>query len=243
MVRILFAPAASHTKLIIMTGLSIGTSTRSGRFALVKPVNPDDPAVADVIADWKQTPGTVGIRVILTKEANRAGRPRPRPDPTRGGSPRFSGQHPVLGQPRRGHGADRPSPRHAFRHRSYGHPAAERAACAGGALGRPAEGAGAGQTQERGDQGQRRLHAIQAALSFPGHLGPAGPPVRRLGFRAVPVGTDWTRAFAVVNYEQAVEPFLNRMRKNAVLATRFVEFLFETRAVVAENRVLSRLLC
>jgi len=34
----------------------------------------------------------------------------------------------------------------------------------------------------------------------------------------------------------------NRMRKNAVLATRFVEFSFETRAVVAENRVSSRLL-
>jgi L-fuconolactonase len=42
------------------------------RFALVKPVNPDDPAVADVIADWKKTPGTVGIRIIFTKEANRA---------------------------------------------------------------------------------------------------------------------------------------------------------------------------
>src|SRR5947208_8405776 len=42
------------------------------RFALVKPVDPDDPAVADVIADWKKTPGTVGIRVILTKETNRA---------------------------------------------------------------------------------------------------------------------------------------------------------------------------
>ena len=43
-----------------------------GRFALVKPVNPDDPAVADVIADWKKTPGTVGIRIMMTKEANRA---------------------------------------------------------------------------------------------------------------------------------------------------------------------------
>src|SRR6266436_643782 len=30
----------------------------------------------------------------------------------------------------------------------------------------------------------------------------------------------------------------SRMRKNAVLATRFVEFSFETRAMVAENRVL-----
>src|SRR4029078_11845596 len=43
-----------------------------GGFALVTPVNPDDPAVADVIADWKKTPGTVGIRIIMTKESNRA---------------------------------------------------------------------------------------------------------------------------------------------------------------------------
>src|ERR1700737_2283729 len=43
-----------------------------GRFAIVKPVNPDDPAVADVVADWKKTPGAVGIRIMLTKEANRA---------------------------------------------------------------------------------------------------------------------------------------------------------------------------
>src|SRR5438046_9431187 len=31
------------------------------RFALVKPVDPRDPAVADTIAAWKATPGTVGI--------------------------------------------------------------------------------------------------------------------------------------------------------------------------------------
>src|ERR1700759_4846448 len=43
----------------------------SSRIAIVKPVDPDDPAVADVIADWKRTPGAVGIRIILTKEANR----------------------------------------------------------------------------------------------------------------------------------------------------------------------------
>src|ERR1044072_4659949 len=39
-----------------------------GRLALVKPVDPDDPAVADVIADWKKTPGTVGVRIMMTKE-------------------------------------------------------------------------------------------------------------------------------------------------------------------------------
>jgi len=41
------------------------------RFAIVKPVNPDDPAVEDVIAAWKKSPGTVGIRIMLTKENGR----------------------------------------------------------------------------------------------------------------------------------------------------------------------------
>ena len=41
------------------------------RFALVKPVDPTDPAVADVIAEWKKTPGTVGIRIMMTREAGR----------------------------------------------------------------------------------------------------------------------------------------------------------------------------
>jgi predicted TIM-barrel fold metal-dependent hydrolase len=43
-----------------------------GRFAIVKPVDPDDPAVADVIADWKATPGTVGIRIMMRKDVKRA---------------------------------------------------------------------------------------------------------------------------------------------------------------------------
>ncbi len=39
-----------------------------GRFGLVKPVDPDDPSVADVIADWKKAPGTVGIRIMMAKK-------------------------------------------------------------------------------------------------------------------------------------------------------------------------------
>ena len=38
------------------------------RFGLVKPVDPTDPAVAETIADWAATEGTVGIRVILRDE-------------------------------------------------------------------------------------------------------------------------------------------------------------------------------
>src|SRR5688572_14522252 len=40
-----------------------------GRFAIVKPVDPKDPAVGDVIARWKKTPGTVGIRIMMVKES------------------------------------------------------------------------------------------------------------------------------------------------------------------------------
>src|SRR5215207_3195622 len=42
------------------------------RLAIVKPVDPDNPDVADVVAEWKKTPGAVGIRIMLTKEARRA---------------------------------------------------------------------------------------------------------------------------------------------------------------------------
>ena len=48
-----------------------------GRFGIVKPVDPDDPAVADVIADWKKTPGTVGIRIMMPEEAEARGRTIP----------------------------------------------------------------------------------------------------------------------------------------------------------------------
>ena len=36
-----------------------------GRMAIVKPVDPDDKNVADVIAKWKKTQGAVGIRIFL----------------------------------------------------------------------------------------------------------------------------------------------------------------------------------
>ncbi len=36
------------------------------RFGLVKPVDSTDPAVAETVADWAATKGTVGIRILLT---------------------------------------------------------------------------------------------------------------------------------------------------------------------------------
>jgi len=40
------------------------------RFRLVKPVDPTDPKVADTIADWASTKGTVGIRIFLRDTAS-----------------------------------------------------------------------------------------------------------------------------------------------------------------------------
>jgi predicted TIM-barrel fold metal-dependent hydrolase len=36
-----------------------------GRFALIKPVDPSDPGVAETIAEWKHQPGAVAIRIMM----------------------------------------------------------------------------------------------------------------------------------------------------------------------------------
>jgi L-fuconolactonase len=41
-----------------------------GRFALIKPVDPNDPGVADTIADWKATNGTVAIRIMMRDDVS-----------------------------------------------------------------------------------------------------------------------------------------------------------------------------
>src|SRR6266853_5349192 len=40
------------------------------RFRLIKPVDTTDPGVADTIAAWAATPGTVGIRIMLRDEVS-----------------------------------------------------------------------------------------------------------------------------------------------------------------------------
>lgn len=41
-----------------------------GRFALVKPVNTADPAVAEVIADWAATEGAVAVRIMMNQDVS-----------------------------------------------------------------------------------------------------------------------------------------------------------------------------
>jgi predicted TIM-barrel fold metal-dependent hydrolase len=160
-----------------------------GRFAIVKPVDPEHPDVADIVADWKKTPGAVGIRIMLTKENKREP-----DDPGLDRIARAAVRHdfPVnlLCWDNLDAGTalvDRhPDTRFIIDHLGILQPWG--AAGAAAAVGRPAEGAGTGEAPERGDQGQRGLHAVPRAVSFPRYLGSAGPRVRCLGFRPLPVG-------------------------------------------------------
>src|SRR6266516_3807483 len=160
-----------------------------GRFGIVKPVDPDDAAVADVVADWKKTPGTVGIRIMLTKEANRAP-----DDPGLDRICRAAVKHDfpvnVLFWGNVDAGAaliDRhPDTRFIIDHLGIMQPRVPPAPPQPWAD--LPKGAGTRQAPERGDQGQRRLHAVPATVSLPGHLGPACPRVRCLGFRSLLVG-------------------------------------------------------
>ena len=43
---------------------------RRANVALIKPVDPTDPAVADIIADWKAKKGTVGVRIIMNDKVS-----------------------------------------------------------------------------------------------------------------------------------------------------------------------------
>jgi predicted TIM-barrel fold metal-dependent hydrolase len=154
-----------------------------GRFAIIKPVDPDDPAVGDVIADWKRTPGAVAVRIMLTKEANR--------EPTDPGLDRIAraaAQHDLPVNVLFWGNVDAGTMLIDRHPRPSGDPAAAHAASPAAAVGRPAEGAGAGQAKERGDQGERRLHAVAETVSVSGHLGSTGARVGCLGPRTLPVG-------------------------------------------------------
>jgi predicted TIM-barrel fold metal-dependent hydrolase len=156
------------------------------RFGIVKPVDPDDPAVADVVAEWKKTPGTVGIRIMFTKDTGRAPN-----DP----------------------GIDRIA-RAAVR---YDFPL--NILCWGNLEAAPPEPwADLPKVLELA----RRPNAVikvsgactlsQKPYPFPDLWDPLARVFDAWGFDRCLWGTDWTRAFAVVNYEQAVEPFLKTSR-------------------------------
>ena len=181
-----------------------------GRFALVKPVDPDDPAVADRIAEWKKQPGAVGVRIMMTKDP---GRDRKPDDPGLDRIVRAAIKHdfPVnvlfWGNVDAGTTLiDRhPDARFIIDHLGLMQPRTP-----------PAPPQPWAELPKVLDLARRRNAVIKitgaCTLSrepypFPDIWDPLARVFDAWGFYRCLWGTDWTRAFAVVNYEQAVEPF------------------------------------
>src|SRR6201994_2497361 len=178
------------------------------RFAIVKPVNPDDPAVADVIAEWKKTPGAVGIRIMLPAESGRAaddpGLDRIARAAVRYGLPvnRLFWGNVAVGPAL----IDRPpDTRFIIDHLGLMQPRVP-----------PAPAQPWADLPKVLDLAKFPTVMIKVSGACtlsrePYPLPDIWDPLARVfdawGLGRCLWGTDWTRAFAVVNYEQAVEPF------------------------------------
>lgn len=186
-----------------------------GRFALVKPVDPDDPAVADVIAEWKKQPGAVGVRIMMTKEP---GRDRPPTHPGFDRIARAAVKHDfpinVLFWGNLDAGTtliDRhPDARFIIDHLGILQPRTPPAP--------PQPWADLPKVLELAGRKNAVIKISGActlskeAYPFPDIWDPLARIFDAWGFERCLWGTDWTRAFAVVNYEQAVKPFLETDR-------------------------------
>jgi len=186
-----------------------------GRFALVKPVDPDNPAVGEVIAEWKKTPGAAGIRIMIPKEP---GRERQAGDPGLARILREAVRNdlPVnmlcWGNLDTGTALiDRhPDTRFIIDHLGILQPRTPPAA--------PEAWADLPKVLELAKR-PNAVIKISGACTLsrePYPFSDIWEPLARIfdawGFERCLWGTDWTRAFAVVNYEQAVKPFVETTR-------------------------------
>jgi L-fuconolactonase len=183
-----------------------------GRFAIIKPVNPADPKVGEVIAEWKKQPGAVAVRIMMTQ---REAGLRP-DDPGLDRIAREAARHgfPVnvlfWGNLEAGAALiDRhPNTRFIIDHMAIQQPRTRDGLAAEPWADLPKVLALA--------KRPNALIKVSGACTLshqPYPFPDIWDPVRRLidawGVERCLWGTDWTRAFAVVNYEQAVQPFLD----------------------------------
>jgi L-fuconolactonase len=185
-----------------------------GRFAIIKPVDPADPAVGEVIAEWKKQPGAVAVRIMLTtREAGL----RP-DDPGLDCIAREAARHGfpvnVLFWENIEAGTtliDRhPNTRFIIDHMALLQPRTPPAP--------PEPWADLPKVLALASR-PNALIKVSGACTLsrePYPFADIWDPLARLfdawGFERCLWGTDWTRAHAVVNYEQAVEPFLKTDR-------------------------------
>lgn len=180
-----------------------------GRFGLVKPVDPEDPAVEEVVAEWKKTPGAVGIRALLKKDSE-PGPDHPGFDRMLRAALRHDLPVNILCWGNLDAGArlfDRhPETRFILDHLGIlqPHDAPARAAEPWADLPKVLELA---KRPNLVIKVSGACTLSQKPYPFPDIWDPLARVFDAWGFERCLWGTDWTRAYAVVNYEQAVEPF------------------------------------
>lgn len=179
-----------------------------GRFGIIKPLDTDNPAIGEVIAEWKSTPGTVGVRIMMAEESGR----KPG-DPGVDLMMREAAKHdfPVnlLCWDNLDAGialVDRhPDTRFVIDHMGLLQPRTP-----------PAPDKPWVELPKVLDLAKRQNAVIKVSGACtlskePFPFADIWDPLAKLfdawGFERCLWGTDWTRAFAVVNFEQAVEPF------------------------------------
>ncbi|MFT5174608.1 MAG: L-fuconolactonase [Gammaproteobacteria bacterium] len=179
-----------------------------GRFGLVKPIDSDDPAAVEDIAEWKNTPGTVGIRLRMTKDSDRK--------PGDASIDRIlraavENDFPVnmlcWGNLQAGMAlVDRhPDTRFVLDHMGVQQPHEPPAAP------KPWQDLPTVLELAKRDNVVIKISGACTLSHQPYPFADIWDPLARLfeawGFERCLWGTDWTRAFALVNYEQAVTPF------------------------------------
>ena len=179
------------------------------RMAIVKPVDPDDENVADVVAKWKETKGAVGIRIFLREEEKR-GADHPGLDRICKAAVDYDLPLNFLFWGRVDEGMriiDRhPNTRFIVDHLGLLQPRVP-----------PAPAEPWADLPKILDLAKRPNAVIKISgactlskqpYPFPDIWDPLKRIFDAWGFERCLWGTDWTRAFVVVNYENAVKPFL-----------------------------------
>jgi predicted TIM-barrel fold metal-dependent hydrolase len=183
------------------------------RIAIIKPVDPDDEGVADVIAEWKKQPGAVGIRIMIPEGSKRTA-DDPGLDRIARAAARYDVPLNMLCWGNLDVGAalidHHPYTHFIIDHLGIMQPRVPPAP--------PEPWADLPKVLELAKR-KNAVIKVSGACTLskePYPFNDIWDPLARVfdawGFDRCLWGTDWTRAAAVVNYEQAVRPFVETKR-------------------------------
>jgi len=187
-----------------------------GKFGLVKPFDSTDPNTAEVMAEWKSVPGTVGVRIMLDR-----GPDRKADDPgisrilTEAARNDFPVNFLCWGNMDLGMAIiDRhPNTRFVIDHLGIMQPRTPPAPDA------PFENLPKVLEMAKRDNAVIKISGActlsKAGYPYPDIWDPLARIFDAWGIDRCLWGTDWTRAYAVLNYEQGVTPFVETDRLTA----------------------------